>query len=348
MRGLRQEAVQEGSGETLIITRTPFRISFFGGGTDYPAWYEEHGGVVLATSIDKYCYISCRHLPPFFEHKHRIVYSLIENVREIAEIKHPAVRALLDWSKVKEGLEIHYDGDLPARSGLGSSSSFTVGLVHALSALQGRYISKEKLASSAIHIEQKIIQENVGSQDQISAAFGSFNRIEFYPNGTFQVTPVILPAGRITSLQNHLMLCFTGFSRIASEVAKSKIDNMKSRKAELKRMREMVDEALAILQDPQTSLDEFGKLMDESWKYKRSLSDRVSTPEIDALYSAAIDAGAVGGKILGAGGGGFLLLIVRPELQERVRDRLRRLVHVPFQFEDSGSRVVLYQPNGMS
>jgi D-glycero-alpha-D-manno-heptose-7-phosphate kinase len=332
----------------MIVTRTPFRISFFGGGTDYPAWYKEHGGAVLATSIDKYCYISCRYLPPFFEHKHRIVYSHIENVREIAEIRHPAVRGVFEWAGVEDGVEIHHDGDLPARSGLGSSSSFTVGLVHALSALRGRYISKEDLASSAIHIEQKIIQENVGSQDQISAAFGGFNRIEFRRDDTFDVSPIILPTNRHAELQSHLMLYFTGFSRIASEVAKSKIDNIKHRTHELSRMKEMVDEALNILQDQRVSIDAFGKLLDESWTHKRNLSDRVSTPEIDSIYGEALNAGAIGGKILGAGGGGFLLLFVKPEQQARVKDRLKNLILVPFQFESSGSRVVLYQPNGLS
>lgn len=332
----------------MIITRTPFRISFFGGGTDYPAWYQEHGGVVLSTSIDKYCYISCRHLPPFFEHKHRIVYSRIENVQHVDEIEHPAVRAILEWSAYERGLEIHHDGDLPARSGLGSSSSFTVGLVHALSALKGTYASKEQLAKDAIHIEQNIINEHVGSQDQISAAFGGFNRIEFHRNDTFQVSPVVLSQRRVDELHDHLMLCFTGFSRLACEVAKSKIDNFKSRKTELLRMKEMVDEAIAILQSSAIPIDEFGKLLHQSWLHKRSLSDKVSTPAIDQYYDVAIDAGATGGKILGAGGGGFLLLFVKPELQGRVRERLKHLVHVPFSFDDSGSRVVLYQPNGLS
>jgi D-glycero-alpha-D-manno-heptose-7-phosphate kinase len=331
----------------MIITRTPFRISFFGGGTDYPTWFRENGGAVLATTIDKYCYITCRYLPQFFEHKHRIVYSHIENVREISEIDHPAVRAVLGWANVEEGTEIHHDGDLPARSGLGSSSSFTVGLINALFALRGQHISKEALATHAIDIEQNIIRENVGSQDQISAAFGGFNRIAFNPNGSFDVLPVIMPAKRIVELECHLMLCFTGVSRIASEVAKSKIDNMKTRKVELTRMGEMVDEALAILTDHGTPIEAFGKLLDENWKYKRSLSERVSTPEVDRIYEAAMDAGALGGKILGAGGGGFLLLFVKPELQAKVRERLRDLVHVPFKFENSGSRVVLYQPNGL-
>lgn len=331
----------------MIVTRTPFRVSFFGGGTDYPAWYQEHGGAVLATTIDKYCYISCRYLPPFFEHKHRIVYSKIENVKSIAEIEHPAVRAVLGWAGCERGLEIHHDGDLPARSGLGSSSSFTVGLVNALCALDGKYISKEDLARKAIDIEQKIIGENVGSQDQVSAAFGGFNRIEFRQSDTFQVSPIILTQKRFTELQDSLMLYFTGFSRIASEIAKSKIDNLKNRVTELKRMGEMVDEAIRILQAPETPIDEFGKLLDQTWRYKRALSDKVSTREIDRIYEEALKAGATGGKILGAGGGGFLLLSVRPELQRKVRSRLARLINVPFRFENSGSRVVLYQPDGL-
>ncbi len=331
----------------MIITRTPFRISFFGGGTDYPTWYREHGGSVLATTIDKYCYISCRYLPPFFEHKHRIVYSFIENVRSIEEIQHPAVRATLAWAQIEAGLEIHHDGDLPARSGLGSSSSFTVGLVHALRGLRGQLISREDLARDAIHIEQDLIGENVGSQDQVSAAYGGLNRIDFKPSGAINVSPIILPAQRKEALRSHLMLCFTGVSRIASEVAKSKIENLEKRSAELKRMQAHVDDAIAILQTPSVSIEEFGRLLDESWQLKRSLSDRVSTPHIDELYAEARKAGALGGKILGAGGGGFLLLFARPEDQPAIRARLDRLVHVPFNFDDSGSRIVLYQPNGL-
>lgn len=329
----------------MIITRTPFRISFFGGGTDYPGWYAKHGGAVLATTIDKYCYISCRRLPPFFEHKHRIVYSRIENVREASEIQHPAVRAVLTWAKVEDGMEIHHDGDLPARSGLGSSSSFSVGLIHALYALRGQMASKERLARDAIHVEQNVIGENVGSQDQVSAAYGGFNRVDFYRDGSIDVAPVVLRPERQRELQSHLMLCFTGVSRIASEVAKSTIDNLDQRQAELKRMRAMVDEAIALLQSDRP-ITEFGRLLDESWQHKRQLSDRVATPEIDGLYQAAMEAGAIGGKILGAGGGGFLLLFAEPARQAAVRERLRHLVHVPFCFENSGSRVVLYQPNG--
>ena len=331
----------------MVITRTPFRISFFGGGTDYPGWFRDHGGAVLATTIDKYCYITCRRLPPFFEHKHRIVYSRIENVQRPEQIEHPAVRAVLQWAQVGDGLEIHHDGDLPARSGLGSSSSFTVGLVHALHALRGQMAGKEALARNAIHIEQDLIGENVGSQDQVSAAFGGFNRIEFRRDGGFDVAPVILPAGRREELKSHLMLCFTGLSRIASEVAKSKIDNLKNRAEELHRMRAMVDEAAGILQDVRRPIADFGKLLDASWQYKRRLSDKVSTPEIDHIYETAMVAGATGGKLLGAGGGGFMLLFAAPERQAAIRDRLANLVHVPFEFDDSGSKVVLYQPNGL-
>jgi len=332
----------------MIITKTPYRISFFGGGTDYPGWYRENGGLVLATTIDKYCYISCRYLPPFFDHKYRIVYSRIESVREISEIEHPAVKAVLEWAKCSKGLEIHHDGDLPARSGIGSSSSFTVGLVNAIEALNGSYVTKDEIAKHAIHIEQNIIKENVGSQDQISAAYGGFNRIEFNRDDTFDVRPIILPVARIKMLEDHLMLFFTGISRIASDIAKSKIEHLKDRENELNRIRDMVNEGLAILQGPDEMLNDFGRLLGESWEHKKKLSDKVSTPRINQIYDAAIKAGASGGKILGAGGGGFLLLFVKPELQANVRERLYNLTHVPFQFENSGSRIVLYQPNGLT
>lgn len=332
----------------MIITSTPFRISFFGGGTDYPVWYRENGGMVLATTIDKYCHISCRHLPPFFEHKHRIVYSQIENVTDIDSIKHPAVKAVLGWNNCHRGLEIHHDGDLPARSGLGSSSSFTVGLINALSALEGHRVTKEDLAKNAIHIEQNIIKENVGSQDQISAAYGGFNRIEFREDGSFQVAPVIISDIRLQELQSHLMLFFTGFTRFASEIAKDQIDNFKNRKVELNCMKEMVDEAISLLQNPGAPIAEFGKLLHTSWTYKRSLSNGVSTAAIDTYYEKGIQAGAAGGKILGAGGGGFLLFFVAPELHSKVKKELSNLIQVPFKFENSGSRVVLYQPDGFS
>jgi len=331
----------------MIISRTPFRVSFFGGGTDYPQWFRENGGAVLATSINKYCYISCRYLPPFFEHKHRIVYSRIENVREISEIQHPAVRSVLDVLKCNRGLEIHHDGDLPARSGLGSSSSFTVGLINALMALTGKHISSEELARKAIHIEQNVIKENVGSQDQILAAYGGFNKIEFLNNGEFRVSPIILDADRVAQLESRLMLFFTGFSRTASEIAKSQIDNFKSHINEMRAMRDMVDEAVAILHSENGALSDFGRLLHDSWLYKRSLSSRISSQAIDDIYESAKKAGASGGKLLGAGGGGFLLLFVEPEAQIAVRQQLRNLVQVPFRFEISGSRIVLYQPGGL-
>jgi D-glycero-alpha-D-manno-heptose-7-phosphate kinase len=331
----------------MIIVRTPFRVSFFGGGTDYPAWYKEHGGTVLATTINKYCYLSCRYLPPFFEHKYRVAYSKIETVNHPSEFNHPAVRAVLQWMNWDKGIEIHHDGDLPARSGLGSSSSFTVSLINALNAMQGKLVSKEQLALDAIHVEQEVISENVGSQDQTSAAYGGFNKIEFKQNGSVVVNPVVIPNARQNELESHLMLFFTGFSRIASEIAQSKIENLKNREVELKTMQGMVGEALQILNNPVTPISEFGKLLHHSWLYKRELSNKVSTPEIDVIYEEAMKVGATGGKILGAGGGGFLLLFVRPELQEKVRFALNHLIHVPFKFEDSGSRVVLYQPNGL-
>ena len=331
----------------MIITRTPFRISFFGGGSDYPAWYQEHGGAVISTTIDKFCYITCRLIPPFFEHKHRIVYSFIENVREIEEIKHPSVKAVFKWANIEDGLEIHHDADLPARSGLGSSSAFTVGLTHALYGLRGQMVSNNRLAKDAIHIEQDLIGESVGSQDQIAAAYGGFNRIDFHRDNSFSVQPLIMPNLRREELSSHLMLFFTGFSRIADEIAKSKIANMKSHQAEIFRIREMVDESIAILTNSDTKIEEFGKLLDQSWKYKRTLSKQVSTPEIDNIYGQAMLAGAIGGKILGAGGGGFMLLFVRPENQLAVRERLKNLVYVPFNFESSGSKVVVYQPNGL-
>jgi len=332
----------------MIISRTPFRISFFGGGTDYPDWFRERGGAVLATTIDKHCYISVRVLPPFFAHRYRLVYSIVENVVDVADIQHPAVRAVLQTNGFqKVGLEIHHDGDLPARSGLGSSSSFTVGLINALEALEGRLISKEELARDAIHIEQCVLKEPVGSQDQISAAFGGFNRIEFLPDGSFDLKPIILPPERNAELQSHLMLFFSGISRFSSDVARTKIENLQKRAAELTAMQMMVDQAISVLRDPHAPIEQFGRLLHESWMLKRSLSDRVSTDVIDNIYETARRAGAIGGKVLGAGGGGFLVFFVPPDRQACVKDALKDLINVPFKFENSGSRIVLYQPNGL-
>lgn len=302
---------------------------------------------MLATALDKYCYITCRRLPPFFQHKHRIVYSIIENVSCVNEIQHPAVRAALQWAEMEDGLEIHHDGDLPARSGLGSSSSFTVGLVHALHALRGQMTNRDQLAKTAIHIEQNMLKENVGSQDQILAAYGGMNIIEFRPDDTFDVRPVIVPQERKDVLAAHLMLCFTGFSRLASGVAKSQLENLNANRQQLTRMHQMVGEGLNILIDPSVPVQMFGELLHEAWQNKRSLSNMVTTPEIDQIYEAARDAGAIGGKLLGAGGGGFMLLFASPEHHAGIRERLKDLIHVPFKFEDGGSRVVLYQPNGV-
>lgn len=331
----------------MIISRTPFRISFFGGGTDYPVWYRENKGAVLATTIDKYCYISCRYLPPFFEHKYRIVYSLIENVKDISEIKHPSVREILRYMNITGGVEIHHDGDLPARTGLGSSSSFTVGLLHAVYALKGIMPSKMRLATEAIHIEQDIIKEDVGSQDQVSAAFGGFNVISFNPDNTIQVNPVIMCGDKLNQLKNHLSFYFTGFSRVASEIAKKQIKNTPNKKRELTVMHEMVSEALAILTSEHTDITEFGRLLHESWQLKRSLTDKISTPKIDEIYEEARRNGAIGGKLLGAGGGGFMVIFARPEDQSRIAERLRGLLRVPFDFENSGSQIIVYQPEGL-
>jgi len=331
----------------MIISRTPFRISFFGGGTDYPEWFSEHGGAVLSTTIDKYCYISVRQLPPFFNHKFRVVYSIVENVGSVGDIQHPAVRGVLDWLKVGNGLEIHHDGDLPARSGLGSSSAFTVGLLNAVYALDGRMVSKDRLATEAIHVEQCLLHERVGLQDQISTAFGGFNHIAVAQNGTHTVTPIVLPKHRLEALQDHLLLVFTGISRTAAEVAETVVGNLKQKAAEMHAMRQMVDEAIGILSSSTTDLVEFGRLLKDAWALKRALSDSVSNATVDDLMKAATAAGAVGGKLLGAGGGGFALLFVRPEDRARVQDSLRNLITVPFRFEMAGSRIVLYQPDGL-
>jgi D-glycero-alpha-D-manno-heptose-7-phosphate kinase len=323
----------------MIISRTPFRISFFGGGTDYPEWYRENGGAVLATTIDKYCYLNCRYLPPFFEHRSRIVWSQIELVRETGEIQHPAVREVLSFIGEESGVEIHHDGDLPARAGLGSSSSFVVGLLNSLYALQGVHPSKEQLARDAILVERERIKETVGSQDQVSAAFGGFNRIDFDGQREFCLTPIELPTSRLEELQDNLMLVFTGQVRTASEIAGEQVKAIRSRATELTAMHQSVDEAVNILSNG-SDLAEFGRLLDESWKTKRSLTPRISTREIDDIYAAARKAGVLGGKLLGAGGGGFMLFFVRPEQRRQVEKTLDSLLRVPFRFESSGSHII--------
>ena len=326
----------------MIISKTPFRISFFGGGTDYPAWLKEHKGAVLATTINKYCYITCRYLPPFFEHKHRIIYSRMEHVHEIDEIQHVSVRETLKFMKIKDGVEIHHDGDLPARTGLGSSSSFTVGLLHAIYALKGIMPSKLQLAQEAIYIEQELNKENVGCQDQILASLGGFNRIDFSGNNHFSSTRITISSDRLKLFGKHLMLFFTGFSRSASEIAAEQIKNTPHKKKELTTMYQMVDEAIALLNN--SRFLEFGKLLNEAWKIKRSLSNKISSPYIDEIYGTAIKNGAEGGKLLGAGGGGFILFLVAPEKQPGVKAGLKHLLHVPFEFDDMGSQIIFYQP----
>lgn len=326
----------------MIITRTPFRLSLFGGGTDFPAWYKDNGGAVLSTTIDKYCYISCRFLPPFFSHKHRIVYSKSEHVNDIEEIQHPAVRETFRFMNVKEGLELHHDGDLPARSGIGSSSAFTVGLLHALYGLKGKIVSKKRLALESIHIEQKMIKENVGSQDQVAVAFGGLNKIVFKGNHNIEVIPVTIRAQRLDDFQNHLMLFFTGLTRFASDIEDDKIKNIPGKKTQMNRLSNMVDSAIDIL-NSDGDFDDFGKMLHESWLIKKSLSTQVSTSHIDAIYDTALKNGAIGGKLLGAGGGGFILFYVNPEQKETLKQNLYHLLNVPFRFDSLGSQIIYYR-----
>lgn len=325
----------------MIISRTPYRISFFGGGTDYPEWIAQEGGAVLSTTIDKYCYITCRHLPPFFADKHRIVWSNIELVSNINEIIHPAIREALKYyfGYNVDGIEIHHQGDLPARSGIGSSSSFAVGLIKALYALKGRLITKKENAIEAIKLEQDLLKENVGSQDQIASAFGGFNKIEFKCNQDFTVEPVIAPSSRLLDLNNSLFLYFTGTTRISSQIAGDIVANLQVKKQQLRRIRQMVDQGLEILSSNR-DLDEFGQLMDEAWEVKRALSELVSNSEIDQIYRMAKINGALGGKLLGAGSSGFMLFYVPHNFQEKFKTAMASLLHIPFRFESSGSTIL--------
>lgn len=328
----------------MIITSTPLRISFFGGGTDYPVWYREHGGAVLSTTIDKSCYITCRYLPPFFEYHSRISYSKVENVAHNWCITHPSVRACLQYLQMEAGVEILHVADLPARTGLGTSSAFTVGLLLGLYALQQRMRDKHALATDAIYVEQHLIPEAVGSQDQVSAAYGGFNRIDFRTDGGIDVQRVLAPAERLEELQRHLALFFTGFSRTASEIATEQIRLTPKRSYELKLMREMVDEAESIITNRHRPIGDFGRLLHEAWQVKRTLTNRITSASIDEIYEAGRSAGALGGKLLGAGGGGFMLFFVPPERREALRARLHNLLCVPFSFSTKGSHVVVYEP----
>jgi len=329
----------------MIISRTPHRISFFGGGTDYPSFYLEHGGKVLGTTIDKYCYLTCRELPPYFEYKYRVLYSKNEATTEIDDIQHPVVRTVLNYFDTQKGLEIHHDGDVPARSGMGSSSAFTVGLLKAMHALEGRITSKEELAKEAIHIEQKLIKENVGSQDQVFAAHGGLNTIEFLPSGEIVVKPIILSQDQLSVFESKFMLFFTGISRIASNIASEQIKNIPKRSEELFKMKNLVDDAYAILTEKKKDFRQFGELLDCTWKLKRKLSNKITTNHIDEIYETAIQNGAIGGKLLGAGGGGFILFYVEPENQQAVKKALSNYLYIPFKIDFTGSDIIVYQPN---
>ncbi len=326
----------------MVISRTPFRISFFGGGTDYPVWYRKNGGMVLAATIDKYCYINARYLPPFFGYKYRIAYNTrIENCKTIDKIVHPSVREVIRYLKIRQGVDIHYDGDLPARSGLGSSSAFTVGLLHALYAIGGQMPNKRALSKEGMYLEQKILKETVGSQDQVLASYGGFNLITFHKNEEITIKPITISSHRLGELQDHLMLFYTGIARTASDIAKSYVNDIEERHVQLDRMQALVTNAYELLNSRQ-DIKDFGKLLDESWQVKRTLSSTVSNSKIDALYKRALSSGALGGKILGAGGGGFLLLFVPPAHQAKVRKEFNKLIYVPFKFEYEGSQIIFF------
>ena len=328
----------------MIISRTPHRISFLGGGTDYPEYYMKHGGKVLGTAIDKYCYLNVRKLPPFFTHKHRIVYSKSENTQTLDEIQHPSVRMVLKHLNVDFGTSIHHDGDIPARSGMGSSSAFTAGLLKSMHALEGQYISKEDLTRESIYVEQELIKENVGSQDQTFAVYGGFNLIEFQKNGEIEVNPIIIPQERMQSFEGNLMLYFTGLSRFSSEIAEEQVKNTSQNIPKLDKMKDLVDQAVQIIANEKNDLNDFGSLLNETWHLKKQLSSKVSNGLIDDIYAKALSAGAIGGKLLGAGGGGFMLFYVPQAKQVAVKRKLKDYLHVPFKFDFEGSKVIVYQP----
>lgn len=326
----------------MILARTPFRISFFGGGSDYPNYYKTHGGCVLSTTINKYCYIMLRYFPSFFDYKYQIRYRKQEHCNTIDKIQHPTVRECLKFINIEDGVEIVHTADLPARSGMGSSSSFTVSLLHSLHALKCQLISKKQLALEAIHVEQDLVKENVGSQDQTAAAFGGFNRIDFGGHHNISVSPIILPKKTIEDLQDNLMLFFTGFSRTASHVAGKYVKTIEEKKHELSLMKDMVGVSIDLLNN--NNLDGFGRLLNESWRVKKSISNVISNTEIDAIYDKAMKSGALGGKLCGAGNGGMLLLYVQKDRQSKVKKALKSLLHIPFRFDFMGSQIIMYSP----
>ena len=328
----------------MIISKTPFRISLFGGGTDYPVWYRKHGGEVIGTTIDKYCYLSVSQLSPYFDFKYRIIWSRIEDVNEISEIQHPAVRGVLRMMNFDQGLEISYRGDLPARSGLGTSSSFAVGIMNALCTLREMHLSTRGLANRAIHLEQNVLKETVGCQDQIWAAYGGFNQITFYRNGDYNVLPLIIRNRE--RLENSFMLFFTGFTRTASDIAERLIKDISKKRqvALLHRIMDLCKEAKLVLENQTDPTKDISDLLHESWLLKIQLTDGITTPAIDEIYEAGLNAGALGGKLLGAGGGGFILFIVDPEQQSNVRERLCKLIEVPFKISGEGSKILVMEP----
>lgn len=327
----------------MIITKTPFRMSFFGGGTDMENYFKENGGAVLSTTFDKYCYVNVRHLPRFFDYSTELTYSKSERVSNVDDIQHPAIRNAMKMLDMHE-IRLTYEADLPARSGLGTSSSFAVGMLNAFYALKGKYADKKKLADEAIYLERVLCQEAGGWQDQIAASFGGFNRINFNEDG-YEVLPVIISPERKKQLNDNLMMFFTGFTRFSSDVQKANSSNSpKDKNAMLKEMYSLVDDAEKVLTEKGADLDDFGRLLDHTWKLKRQTGSAVSTNSIDGLYARGIEAGALGGKLLGAGGGGFLVFYVQPEYQENVRKAMSDLMYIPFEFENGGTRVIHYTP----
>jgi len=326
----------------MIISRTPFRISLFGGGTDYPEWYNNYNGCVINATINKYCYITARYLPPFFDYKHRIRYYLHEQANNLEQIKHPSVRETAKYLNIDKGIEIVHNADLPARSGLGSSSTFTVGLLNAFYGLKNYMPTKRELALNAIHIEQNLIKEFVGSQDQTAAAFGGLNRIIFSENNLIDVDPILISEDRLIQLQNNLMLFFTGFARNASDIAKEQIKITLEKTKELNNIFEICSEGFSVLNNKNESLDTIGKLLNEQWIIKRTLTDKITNSNINEIYDAGMEAGAIGGKLLGAGAGGFILFYVPQENQIAVKNVLKTKLFVPFRFENTGSKIIYY------
>lgn len=326
----------------MIITKTPFRMSFVGGGTDVPEFFKQYGGAVISTTFDKYCYVNVRHLPRFFDYTTELSYSQIERVTDVTQINHPAVRNAMQMLDMHE-LRLTYEADLPARSGLGTSSSFAVGMLNAFHALKGSYAGKKQLADEAIYLERILCEEDGGWQDQIAAAYGGLNRINFSANG-YEVEPIIISPERKKQLNDSLLMYFTGFTRFSSDIQKANKLTSSEKIGRLKEMLSLVDDAEDILVNKNTDLDDFGRILDHEWKLKRQTGSKVSTENIDILYEKAIKAGALGGKLLGAGGGGFLVFYVRQEKRQAVKEAMSRLMRVPFEFENGGTRVIYYTP----